>query len=160
MASSTSLHGTQAILFVCLGNICRSPLAEGIFRSMAQLTGLDELRIDSAGTGSWHEGDPPDPRSIAVAAENGVDITDQRARKIVPDDFERFDLIVAMDRSNVSNLLAVARPSSHLRIHHFMTLALNRPVDIPDPYTGGTDGFETVYRMLEEASEALRVRMV
>jgi len=160
MAGSTSLRGTQAILFVCLGNICRSPLAEGIFRSMAQSTGLDELRIDSAGTGSWHEGNPPDPRSIAVAAENGVDIKGQRARTIRPADFERFDLIVAMDRSNVRNLLAAAPPSGHHRIHHFMTLALNRPVDIPDPYTGGTDGFETVYRMLQEASEALRLQMV
>lgn len=159
MAGPTSLRGTQSILFVCLGNICRSPMAEGIFRSMAQSTGLGELRIDSAGTGSWHEGDPPDSRSIAVAAENGVDITDQRARTIRPDDFDRFDLIVAMDRSNVSNLVAVASPSSHHRIHHFMTLAMKRPVDIPDPYMGGNDGFESVYRMLQEGCEALRAQM-
>ncbi|MCR9136806.1 MAG: low molecular weight phosphotyrosine protein phosphatase [Alphaproteobacteria bacterium] len=159
MAGSTCLRGTQSILFVCLGNICRSPMAEGIFRSMAQSKGLGELRIDSAGTGRWHEGDPPDSRSIAVAAEYGVDITGQRARTIRPGDFERFELIVAMDRSNVSNLVAAASPSSHHRIHHFMTLARNRPVDVPDPYLGGSDGFESVYRMLQEGCEALLARM-
>lgn len=160
MAGPTSLRGTQAILFVCLGNICRSPLAEGIFRNMAQSAGLGEVLIESAGTGNWHEGDPPDPRSIAKAAQYGIDIGGQRARKIRPSDFDRFDLIVAMDRSNLSTLRTMAPQSSHDRIHHFMTLSLDRPTDVPDPYTGGADGFETVYRMLLEGCEALKARMV
>jgi protein-tyrosine phosphatase len=159
MAGPISLHGTKAILFVCLGNICRSPLAEGVFRNMAQTSDLGELLVDSAGTGSWHEGDPPDPRSIAKAAEYGIDIGHQRARKIMPSDFDRFDLILAMDRSNLANLRSLAHSSYHGRIHHFMSLALDRPVDVPDPYTGGAEGFETVYRMLVEGCEAVQMRM-
>lgn len=160
MAGPTSLRDTKAILFVCLGNICRSPLAEGICRNMTQSRGLGELLIESAGTGSWHVGDPPDPRSIAKAAEYGINIADQRARKIRSSDFERFDLILAMDRSNLSTLRAAAPEANRNRIHHFMTLALGQPVDVPDPYTGGADGFETVYRMLDEGCEALHSRLI
>ena len=98
-----------SILFVCLGNICRSPLAEGVFADAARAAGRETaFRLDSAGTGAWHAGSPPDPRSIEIAARNGIDISGQRARKVSPGDFRRFDLILGMDSSNVAQLHEVA----------------------------------------------------
>ncbi|GAA0785639.1 low molecular weight phosphotyrosine protein phosphatase [Roseibium denhamense] len=143
---------TTSILFVCLGNICRSPLAEGIFGSVSnQIAPNQRFEIDSAGTGAWHQGNPPDRRSIAVAARYGIDISQQRARQIKPADFSRFDLIVAMDRDNLATLHA-RNPSEGPRIR----LLLTEPdQDVPDPYYGGGDGFETVYRMIENGCHKL-----
>ena len=145
-----------SVLFVCLGNICRSPLAEGIFRDTVTERGWQSrFVIDSAGTGAWHIGSAPDPRSVAVAARHGLDISGQKARKVQGDDFHRFDLIMAMDRSNWSDLRDLGGHGFHPRIHLFSQYALGTAHDVPDPYYGGADGFEKVYLMLREASEAL-----
>lgn len=147
------------ILFICLGNICRSPLAEGVFRAVLEETGhAGRFEIDSAGTGGWHAGAAPDPRSIEIAARHGVDISAQRARRVVAGDFARFDLILGMDASNVADLrrMAGAHRSS---IHGFIDFATSVHRDVPDPYYGGADGFLAVYRMIREASEALSARL-
>lgn len=150
----------KSILFVCLGNICRSPLAEGIFRAVLAERGLvSEFLVDSAGTGGWHAGSAPDPRSIAVAARHGIDITGQQARKVLSVDFERFDLILGMDRSNVDDLRALAPDASAGRVELFLGYATGRTKDVPDPYYGGEDGFSSVYRMIRDASEALADRL-
>ena len=150
----------QSVLFVCLGNICRSPLAEGIFRFHVDELGLtDVLMIDSAGTGGWHEGEPPDRRSIAVAARHDIDLTALRARQVQASDFESFDLIIGMDKSNVANLHRIAPESAKDRIHLFSTLALDADWDVPDPYYGGPDGFEAVYQMLSEGCMSLAERL-
>ncbi len=146
----------QRILFVCAGNICRSPLAEGIFRHLvAQAGRLSEFEIASAGTGGWHQGERPDRRSIAVAAGHGVDISDQRARRIASDDFGRFDLILAMDQDNLKNLRKAAPADAPGRLHLFNALALGSNKDIPDPYYGGREDFEDVYTMLLAGCSAL-----
>lgn len=145
-----------SVLFVCLGNICRSPLAEGVFRSaLAECGRADRFVVDSAGTGAWHAGSAPDPRSIAVAARHGIDISGQKARKITAADFTRFDLILALDRSNLADLTALAPAGATARSHLFLDYALGRRRDVPDPYYGGADGFLEVYRMIREASDAL-----
>ena len=150
----------RSILFVCLGNICRSPLTEGVFRAVLAERGLDAyFAIDSAGTGGWHAGSAPDPRSIAVAAHHGIDITGQQARKVTLADFERFDLILGMDRSNVDDLRRLAPQGSPARIELFLGHASGAKKDVPDPYYGGEDGFMNVYRMIREASEALADRL-
>lgn len=139
----------QSVLFVCTGNICRSPLAEGIFLHLAQERDEAELYLaDSAGTGGWHQGDLPDGRSIMVAARHGIDITGQRARRIIGQDFERFDLILGLDRSHVVELKARAPRAFAERIHLFSRFATGRDFDVPDPYYGNEDGFEEVYSML------------
>lgn len=146
-----------AILFVCLGNICRSPLAEGVFRAVVAERGLSDcFVIDSAGTGAWHVGSAPDPRSIAVAARYGVAIEEQQARKVQLEDFDRFDLILGMDRSNVEDLQRLGGPKA-AKVHLFMEYALGSRREVPDPYYGG--GFEAVYRMIREASETLVDRL-
>lgn len=145
----------QAVLFVCLGNICRSPLAEGVFRATAARRGwADRLTMDSAGIGAWHAGSPPDPRSVAVAARYGIDISAQRARKVQAEDFGRFDLLLGMDRSNVDDLMCLAGPH-RCKVHLFQDYACGVDRDVPDPYYGGADGFESVYRMILDASEGL-----
>jgi len=134
-------------LFVCMGNICRSPLAEGIFGHVVGEAGLTgHFTIDSAGTGGWHEGEPPDRRSIATAKSHGINISGQRARRIRPRDFSDFDLILAMDRDNVAALKMIAPPEAN--IHLFGDAALGTGEDIPDPYYGGPEGFELVYTRL------------
>lgn len=150
----------RRILFVCLGNICRSPLAEGVFRQVAEERGLSErFVIDSAGTGGWHAGSAPDPRSIAIAARHGVDIAGQKARRLERGDFDRFDLLLGMDVSNVQAMRERARGAAHDRIHLFAQFAHGREDEVPDPYYGGADGFGDVYRMIREASEALAERL-
>ncbi|MEX0956489.1 MAG: low molecular weight protein-tyrosine-phosphatase [Rhizobiaceae bacterium] len=150
----------RSILFVCLGNICRSPLAEGVFRHVASEAGGEaRLVIDSAGTGAWHVGNPPDPRSIAIAAKYGIDIATQRARKVVPADFEAFDLLLGLDRANVETLLDRAPRQARGKVHLFQDYAGLGPRDVPDPYYGGDGGFEAVYRMIREASEALSAKL-
>lgn len=155
-----SAQPVTSILFVCLGNICRSPLAEGVFGAVAAERGLaHRFRIDSAGTGGWHAGSAPDPRSVAIAARHGLDIAAQRARKVAPDDFERFDLLLGMDRSNVEELRRMAPSSARRRVHLFLDYAGTGSRDVPDPYFGGPDGFADVYRMIRDASEALLERI-
>ena len=156
-----------SLLFVCLGNICRSPLAKGIFLHQARTRGvLDRFVIDSCGTGHWHAGGPADPRTIAVAIQNGVRF-DHVARQVDPDaDFARFDLLLAMDRKNHRDLLAMgASPSRVVLFRSFdATLAHESPrghadhLDVPDPYHGGDGGFQVVYDMLWRASEGLLAR--
>ncbi len=147
-----------SILFVCMGNICRSPLAEGIFSHIADETGLgDAFRIDSAGLGGWHQGELPDRRSIATASVHGIDISGQRARKILLEDFDGFDLILAMDRSNVSELRQ--RSPDRENIHLFGDFALNTGEDIPDPYYGDREDFEFVYARLFNGCSTLVERL-
>lgn len=136
-----------SVLFVCLGNICRSPLAEGVFRHTVEQAGHSEnFLIDSAGTGNWHRGSPPDPRSVGVAASNGIDISNLRARQVEQDDFDRFDLILAMDRDNLASLRRMSGAKQTARIRLF----LERPErDVPDPYYGGEDGFQNVYELVK-----------
>jgi protein-tyrosine phosphatase len=138
------------ILMVCLGNICRSPLAEGILRSKVD---KNYIRVDSAGTGGWHIGELPDPRSIQVANEHNLDITSQRCRKFKYSDFDEFDLIYAMDKSNLNDIRMMAR-SNENRQKVYLILELiypNQFRDVPDPYYDGEDGFENVFQMLDTA---------
>lgn len=156
----TPAKSQSAILFVCLGNICRSPLAEGVFRQVVIERGMaDAFLIDSAGTGGWHVGSAPDPRSTAIASQYGIDISGQKCRKISAADFETFDFIFAMDESNIDALLHKAPENGRQKVHHFMDYALGVRTDIPDPYYGGPDGFEIVYRMIREGSEALASKL-
>lgn len=143
------------ILMVCLGNICRSPLAEGILRKKIEERNLDWY-VDSAGTSSWHVGEQPDPRSILTAKKHGIDITNQRARQLKPADLDRFDMILAMDHSNYREIIRYAlteeqKAKVHL-IMNFLSPGCNEAV--PDPYWDD-DGFEKVYGMLNEACERL-----
>jgi protein-tyrosine phosphatase len=142
----------HTVLFVCLGNICRSPLAEGVFRSIVIDAGLeDRFEIDSAGTGAWHVGNPPDPRSIEIAALHRIDISSQRARQVSARDFRRFETIVAMDRDNLAALKRLGGAGST-----GLRLLLNTPPqDVPDPYYGGPDGFEQVYQLVRTGGERL-----
>ncbi len=143
------------ILMVCLGNICRSPLAEGILKAKVREHGLD-WEVDSAGTGSWHVGELPDPRSIATARKHGIDITDQRARQLRPEDLDEYDLILAMDRSNLRDILRLARNDEQRRkVRLIMEFAdPDNAQDVPDPYWDD-DGFEQVFQMLERAAEGI-----
>ncbi|MGV1758602.1 low molecular weight protein-tyrosine-phosphatase [Rhizobium sp. A22-96] len=144
------------VLFVCAGNICRSPLAEGIFRHLVTEAGRSpEFEIASAGTGGWHQGEKPDRRSIAVAAGHRIDISGQRARRVEPSDFGRFDLILAMDQDNLKNLRKTAPADALSRLHLFNAFALGSNKDIPDPYYGGREDFEAVYTMLLAGCSAL-----
>ncbi len=145
------------ILMVCLGNICRSPLAEGILKSKLD----SNFIVESAGTAAYHVGNKPDPRSIAVARQNGLNITNQRARKFNEQDFEDFDIIYAMDNSNYQNIIALAENSQQ---KEKVKLILNesfpdKNLDVPDPYYGGDKGFENVYNMLDNACEIIAKRI-
>jgi protein-tyrosine phosphatase len=148
------------VLFVCLGNICRSPTAEGVMRSLVVAEGLDgQIEIDSAGTGAWHVGNPPDRRATLAASEQGVTLSGA-ARRIEPDDFERYDLILAMDESNLRDLRALAssaeaREKVHLLREYDPAGAQGGDLDVPDPYYGGDDGFGTVFRLVEAACRGL-----
>ncbi|CAD5108804.1 low molecular weight protein-tyrosine-phosphatase [Zestomonas carbonaria] len=143
------------ILFVCMGNICRSPTAEGVFRHKLEQAGLlGRVQVDSAGTGDWHVGKAPDGRSQSAAAQRGYDLSDLRARQVVAADFRRFDLILAMDHDNLARLQAL-QPNDGAELDLFLRryrLALD---EVPDPYYGGVDGFEQVLDLIEQASEAL-----
>lgn len=144
------------ILFVCTGNICRSPTAEGVFRHMVARAGLaDSISTDSVGLGDWHVGDPPDARAIKSAAGRGVDISDLRARQLAPADFDRFDLLLAMDEGHHRDMLRRATGEQRNKVRMFMEAAAGDPAPaVPDPYYGGPDGFEAVLDMIEEGSRA------
>jgi protein-tyrosine phosphatase len=139
----------RAILFVCTGNICRSPTAEAVLRRLADENAL-RLRIESAGLGDWHVGDPPDERAQHHARNRGYDLSRQRARQVKPLDFEEFDLILAMDRGHLRALQEMAPPRHHAKIRLFAAGA-----DVPDPYYGGAEGFERVLDLVEERCRAL-----
>ena len=146
---------------MCLGNICRSPTAEAVFRAKAQEAGLaPRLTIDSAGTGSWHVGNPPDWRATVHAAKRGYDLTPLRARQVARADFGSFHWILAMDRSNLADLMRM-RPSGHSgHLGLFLDLVPQlRGRDVPDPYDGGEQGFETVLDLVETASAAFVSRL-
>jgi protein-tyrosine phosphatase len=148
--------GMTSILFVCLGNICRSPLAEGVMRHTAEAAGVaHRFTLDSAGCGGWHSGEQPDQRSIACAARHGLDISDQRARQVTADDFDAFDLILGMDRDNVRHLERIRPPHSRARIALYLEEALDRAKDVPDPYYGDARDFEAVFALCETASTEL-----
>ena len=138
------------ILMVCLGNICRSPLAEGILQSKIN---SEIIQVDSAGTAAYHVGELPDIRSIEVAKQYGIDLTKQRARKFTVKDFDLFNLIYAMDADNYQNILTLARGKEDVQKVR-MILNETKPnsnLNVPDPYYGGNDGFENVYQMLDTA---------
>lgn len=142
------------ILMVCLGNICRSPLAEGILKSKID---TNKIYVDSAGTGGWHVGELPDQRSIAVGKYHGVDLTDQRCRKFSVLDFDNFDIIYAMDMSNYKDVAAMARTQEE---KHKVRLILKELgdsdyVEVPDPYYGGDNGFENVFQMLDKTCDVI-----
>jgi protein-tyrosine phosphatase len=135
---------------VCLGNICRSPTAEAVLRAKLEAAGLgDRIVVDSAGTGSWHIGSPPDARSQRHAATRGYDLSALRGRQVAALDFHRFDLILAMDEDNLADLRRLA-PQGTRRAE----LHLFAPVEVPDPYAGGAAGFERVLDLIESASDA------
>ena len=157
---TSPMNTPMRVLFVCLGNICRSPLAEGAFKRHVSNTGhTQSFFVDSAGTSGYHAGELPDTRSIDVAAAHGVDITQQRSRALTRMDFERFDYIVAMDRSNLKNIRRMAPTPSTAKLSLILSEVFPEPRDVPDPYYGGADGFENVWRMVDEATEALLSRL-
>ena len=146
-----------SVLFVCMGNICRSPTAEGVFRSVVEREGLgDVIHIDSAGTHAYHVGEGPDRRSQQAALKRGIDLSAQRARRARKQDFARFDYLLAMDRDNLQGLLAIAPPGDEEKARLFLTFAPSlTTAEVPDPYYGSGDGFETVLDLIEAASEGL-----
>ena len=145
-----AIQTKTGVLFVCLGNICRSPLAEGVFRAELSRRGLDaEFAVDSCGTGGWHVGEAPDGRSVEVAARHGVDISRQRSRKLSQADYNAFQWIVAMDRSNHRDIVARQPADTSAQIVSFMPWVPDAPTpDVPDPYYGGAGGFDHVYDLL------------
>ncbi len=145
------------ILLVCTGNICRSPTAEGILRAHLERAGLSgHVEVDSAGTHGYHVGDPPDERSQQAAARRGYDISGLRARRVAPDDFSRFDLILAMDREHLALLQRSSPVSARNRLGLFLEYARSVTEDeVPDPYYGGPEGFEHVLDLVEDAAAGL-----
>jgi len=145
------------VLFVCTGNICRSPTAEGVFAKKIADAGLsDRIVIDSAGTHGYHVGEPPDPRSQRAARARGYDLSALRARRVESDDFERFDLVLAMDSDNRAFLARLCPPSHSHKLKLMMEYARRYAErEVPDPYGGGPDGFNVVLEMLEDATEGL-----
>lgn len=143
---------------VCLGNICRSPLAEGLLKSKLD---AERFVVDSAGTGHWHVGNAPDPRSIKVAHTHNLDISEQRGMLFHPDFFEQYDHIFVMDQSNYRDISGMARSEEERGKVHLILEELfpEEQVDVPDPYTGGDQGFENVYRMLDEATDKIANRL-
>lgn len=146
------------ILFICLGNICRSPLTEGFLRHHARLShSADDFNIDSAGTGNWHSGKPPDKRAISVAADYGIDISALRARQITILDFDRFQHIIALDRENLIDLKRMSRDTSANCSLSLFSELIDNPgfVDVPDPWYGSYADFEAVSQQLDNACKAL-----
>lgn len=151
---------TPSVLFVCMGNICRSPLAEAALRALAQARGV-ELLIDSAGTGPWHVGEPPDRRSQSEAARHGVDISDQRARQVGRADFDRFDLIVAMDRDNLAHLRRMRPEGSRAELALLLDHVAGREgQEVGDPYYGGPEGFRIAWSDATEAAGGILDRLM
>ena len=146
------------VLMVCLGNICRSPLAEGILKTKVD---PEKVFVDSAGTGDWHVDSEPDKRSIAIASKNGLDISQQRGRQFSKKDFQDFDHIFVMDNSNFKDVIAMAETDEERQKVHLILEEIfpSENVDVPDPYHGGDQGFENVYMMLDEATDELKRKL-
>jgi protein-tyrosine phosphatase len=152
----TETSDKVSVLFVCMGNICRSPTAEGVFRHYVSEAGLAELiEIDSAGTHAYHVGEPPDKRAQQAAARRGFSLEDIRARRVAPEDFERFHHIIAMDQDNLVMLQEQAEAGQREKIRLFLEFASGPETEVPDPYYGGATGFERVLDLVEDASRGL-----
>lgn len=144
------------ILFVCLGNICRSPTAEGVFRQRLLDAGLAErVVVDSAGTGGWHVGKAPDARTQLAASQRGFDLSALRGRQVAAEDFQRFDLILAMDESNLAHLRRMHAGAAGAEVDLFLRRFDLSPAEVPDPYYGGADGFDQVLDLIEQGADAL-----
>ena len=145
------------VLFVCMGNICRSPTAQGVFEKLVEAHGLsDKIRIDSAGTHAYHEGEKPDKRASDTALRRGIDLSTQRARRVIAGDFIIFDYILAMDQSNYEELAEICSADESTKLHLFMGFSSeNHTREVPDPYYGGPAGFERVLDLIESASSGL-----
>ena len=145
------------ILFVCMGNICRSPTAHGVFRTLVEREGLaDRISIDSAGTHAYHVGSPPDARAQETARQRGIDLSDLVARRVIENDFELFDYVLAMDQDNYMSLSEICPIERVDKIHMFMDFAPEmRTREVPDPYYGGGAGFERVFDLVDAAARGL-----
>lgn len=149
---------SPSVLFVCLGNICRSPTAEGVFKQKAYQHGF-EVIVDSAGTAGYHKNAPPDKRSQAVAYARGYDLSNLKCRKVTESDFEDFDLIIAMDKANVADLKRKCPEDLQHKISLFMSYTDSPFDEVPDPYYGGGKGFEVVLDLIEKASDGLLLKL-
>ncbi|EDM46147.1 low molecular weight protein-tyrosine-phosphatase [Marinobacter algicola] len=144
------------VLFVCLGNICRSPSAEGVFRQVLQRSGFEgRIATDSCGTGDWHVGKAPDGRAVAAAGKRGIDISDLRARQFQASDLERFDYVLVMDRQNLADVKDIWQQRGGTEPALFLGFGRSGEKEVPDPYYGGDQGFEHVLDLITEASEGL-----
>jgi len=152
-----SMAMNTRVLFVCMGNICRSPMAEGVFRHLVRQAGLEQIvAVESAGTHAFHVGEAPDRRAQAIASKRGYDISDLRARQVRPADFERYDLVLAMDWDNLSMLQGIAPKSAHHKLQLLMRFATeHESATIPDPYYGAQQGFEQALEFIEDACSGL-----
>ncbi|PKP15289.1 MAG: protein-tyrosine-phosphatase [Bacteroidetes bacterium HGW-Bacteroidetes-23] len=151
------------ILFVCLGNICRSPSAEGVFASRLQQSALaQQVQIDSAGTGHWHVGNPPDKRSILTAEKNGIDITNQRGKLFKPSFFKEYDYIYVMDTNNYADVIKMAKNEDEkMKVQLILDeLFPGENVDVPDPYQGIQSNFDQVFEMLDEACDSIANKLL
>lgn len=150
----------KKVLFVCLGNICRSAMAHGILEAELVRRGITDISVDSAGTSNWHIGSPPDDRAIATTARHNIDISDQRARQVSPADFLAFDLIIAMDSENHAKLKNMAPAGQDHKLVKCLDFGtLTNASDVPDPYYGGPDGFNQVMVMLQDACQGIADRI-
>ena len=146
----------KKVLFVCMGNICRSPSAEAVFRDLVKKSGLEkEFVVDSAGTHSYHVGHQPDPRSIKAARKRGIEMKDLRARQVVAEDFDRFDYLIAMDEANLLGMTSLVSADKQHKASLMMSYADTGYTEVPDPYYGQGDGFELVLDLLEQACQGL-----
>lgn len=151
------MNNSVGVLFVCLGNICRSPTAHAVFETLAEREGLlPKLTVDSCGTGSWHIGQPPDARMQKIARQRGYDLSQLRARRLAGEDFSRFDYILAMDTRNLADVMQKAPDTYHGRISLLLDFSPERNVlEVPDPYYGTEDGFDHVVSLVESACQGL-----
>jgi protein-tyrosine phosphatase len=150
------------LLFVCLGNICRSPMAEGVFRRVAaEESVLDRFEIDSAGLGNWHVGQAPDTRAQHAARTRGIDISGQSARQVTRADYARFDLLLAMDSANFDELMQLAPRAERHKIRQFLDFAPHVAArDVPDPFFGGSEGFDHALNLIEAAARGLLTELL
>ena len=156
MIDSKDIKVPVKVLFVCMGNICRSPTAEGVFRHFVAEAGLTEsVEVDSAGTHAYHTGDPSDARASAAAKRRGYSLAEIRARRVNDEDFEQFDYVIAMDRDNLAVLIDQSDAQHHHKISLFLEHSAGHDDEVPDPYYGGSSGFERVLDLVEEASRGL-----
>ena len=152
----TEGKGNTSVLFVCMGNICRSPPAEGVFRFHVEQAGLaGHIEVDSAGTHAYHSGEPPDRRARAAAERRGMSLDNIYARRVVAEDFERFDYVIAMDEDNLARLQAESPEEHQAKLRLFLEFADVSDREVPDPYDGGAAGFERVLDLVEAASRGL-----